>query len=213
MQYINNTTNPNFKGIYIIKGTGRKVAQATSLICERCSNPSIQSYIENSAKSQGKKYIPPKFISDFTDVCFKYLTGYFHETQPLVESLIATNEHTEIIDEYYTNVHDLGFLDGQNELNEELTEQIKKILAKESINYNIDLSDFEYSREECLNNANPKPLTDFILKKAIEAKNTLDKMLKPFFISKEEIRILNADNVINAIANNMFNFIEGAFKE
>ncbi|MBE7711244.1 MAG: hypothetical protein E7Z92_03790 [Cyanobacteria bacterium SIG31] len=209
---VNNSINPSFKGLYIIKGTGKKVARATSLICEKCSDPVMQEILREQAKIVGVKYNPQNIIPNFLGVTYHALTGYFDEKQPLVKNIIATNEHTPIVDEYQIKEGNFQFLNDIEDFNEAELEMMKNCFINELHKFQRDLYNYETAQKECFEKGNSSLLTKFIINKAIEAKKILNKMLIPHKINPAEIKTLDADTVLDAIYQDKFNCIDGSFK-
>ena len=89
---------------------------------------------------------------------------------------------------------------------------LKECFIKELQNFQNDLYSYESARKKCIETGNSAPLTEFVLKKAIEAKNILKKMFAPYNIKNEDIKVSNADSVIDAIYQDKFNYIDGSLK-
>lgn len=209
---VNSISQQSFRGLYIIKGTGRDVSKATYEICRRSSSPIMQRFLQDQAAQEGLVYKAKDLISELGSITYHSLTGYYGESQPLVQNIIATNNDCNIVDNFCEKFYSLEFL---NEIDAFDSKSIKT-LAQTLINIqekeNRDMARYEFANLKC-NEGNPTPLTDFILEKAIQAKKTLANMLAPYGKKEKDIEFLEARTVLNALEQDMFDCVNGTYKE
>jgi len=201
---VNNSTSPNFKGIYIVKGTARNVERASDMIRRACNSTAVHELLAFEANLSGKTYEAPKqVLRDFTDCLYCYLTNVYDTLQPLVQNLIATNEDTEIISEY------LGKSFEDSETGEILNAEEVQALLYETIEKQEEGMDKYESAKEACYRGDSSALADIVVKSQIEAKNNLKEALAPYEIPTSEVPVLNAENIIEAIDEERFDYING----
>ncbi len=210
--YVNNSTQPNFKSLYIIKGTAKNVDKASTLIRKTCNNAYVHDILAFEMGMAGMEYTPPKkVLKNFTDCDYCYLTQVYSATQPLVQNLIATNEHVDIVKNYL--LKDIKESDYKEETAEGFDEGDLKIMILDKLEDEADaIEAYEFAEEKC-KQGDSGPLTKFIVESQIKAKECLNKILEPHGISTEHIRTINALDVINAITNRQFDPIKGIFAQ
>lgn len=201
---INNSTSPNFKGIYIIKGPAYKVEKASDMIRRACNNTAVHELLALEANLSGKTYEAPKqVLRYFTDCLYCYLTNVYDTLQPLVQNLIATNEDTEIISEY------LGKSFEDSETGEILNAEEAQALLYEIIEKQEEGMDKYESAKEACYRGDSSALADIVVKSQIDAKNNLKEALAPYEIPTSEVPVINAENIIEAINEERFDYING----
>ena len=129
----------------------------------------------------------------------------FGKNQPLVEMLFVTGEHCSIISDYYKKKL---CIPKENEMDvTHLTifnNRLQKFLKENTENY----KEYNYANKQFLEEGNAGPLTSFILKRAVIAKKKLAEILSLGQI-KEDVKTLRANEVLEAINNNSFDFNTG----
>ena len=203
---INNSTSPNFKGIYIIKGPAYKVEKASNMIRRACNNQSVHDLLAFEAEMEGRTYEYPKqVLKNFTDCMYCYLTNVYDKLQPLVQNLIATNEDTEIITEYlgdYLEISDEAEADNYS------IDEVKGFISKIINEHEENMVAYQEAKEKCYN-GDSSALANIVVKSQIESKEKLNEILEPYGIAQEEIPVISADKAIECMENNLFHYETG----
>lgn len=210
--YVNSSTQPNFKSLYIIKGTAKNVDRASTMIRRACNNAYVQNILDLEMNMAGAEYIAPKkVLKNFTNCDYCYLTQVYSATQPLVQNLIATNEHADIVKEYMLKkVEESGF--SQDEADDINLEDLKVMLIDKLDEEADAIEAYEIAEEQC-KQGDAAPLTQFLLDTQIKAKDCLANILRPHNLSAKNIRSISAEDIITAFANRQFDPILGRFAE
>lgn len=190
---VNNHNQNSFRGMYIIKGNGNSVIDATANICKRCSNPILNNIINQTPVKTISQANNLKAIDGFKTCSWDALTGYFGEKQPLVEFLITTNDDTNKLEDYYINAFGLSEINTEDDIDEANILKSKRNVEKFLKKYIDDFMEYTNAQQKCIEEGNASFLASFIVKKAIKAKEKLSNILKPYSIDKNDIRILRAD--------------------
>ena len=203
---LNVNNGPNFNGLYIVKGTNKRVDKVTMMIRSVCNNSQVQDTLAFEAEANGMNYIAPlKLLKNFTDCAYHYLTGAYGVLQPLTQNLIATNEHADIIKDFMLR-KTLDF--GSEPLSIKMLEEkiLDLLLGSEEEN-----EAYEYAKEQC-DKGNAKPLADFVVQSQIKAKKCLNEILEPCGYSASDIKVLNVDDVLESMEKGQFNPVTGALE-
>lgn len=216
---INNITayqNPrqNFKGAYVLNGFDGDIVIAVGLIADKCDD-------EYNRTEHPDWHLYPGFNDFYT----RYLhETYNDDTQPNVYKIIFTNEHiknVKIWREKYgyqprppVIINATGpkgcvmdpiagprpetFVDVVHGIMKEIHEKIYApyIRAKEA---------FERGIKE--------PWYNLLIDLDQDAKRTLQQYIDCAVVPMEDVKVLDAKEVIKAIRNNKFNFITGVIKK
>ena len=194
---INSTTTNSFKGLYIVKGNGRDIAKVISNI-HKNAIPS------ETVKESGAKLKPLKGYT------IDLLTGLYGEKQPLAQILIATENDVQLVDNYYIKLFGKSPKEDSEELDDvHLTifqNRIDKFFKKNLEN----LVEYNRAQEKFIDKGDASSLSSFILKQAIQAKKKLVEILAPYSLKGEDLPTLRAENVLNAMENDSFDYVNGS---
>ncbi len=208
---VNNLTSNSFRGLYIVKGSGKEVTEVVTKICKKTSNPSIRNFVQFIESNQGLKGEAEKTIDNFKNCNIDILTGVYSAKQPLVQALVATNDDVAILENYYSNLYGVNAGTNFDELDEVhmtiFKNRVAKILKKNAEKF----VEYDEAYKKFLNTGEAYSLSNFILKQAINAKKKLAEILSPFNIKEENLSSLNASKVLQAIKADGFDYINGKF--
>ena len=202
---INHSTSNSFKGLYIIKGTGREVNTVISKINKKCSNKNtackIGDKIEKTSESNNT-------IKDFKKCYTEKLTGIYGDKQPIAHVLIATNDDIKIIENYYSKLLGISL-----DTNMEEMDEVHLTIFKNRVNkfFKTNLNNFvEYQKaqKKCIEHGDASSLASFTIKQVVQAKKKLAEILSLGQI-KDDVKTLRANEVLEAINNNSFDFNTG----
>ena len=200
---IHHSTQNNFKGAYIVKGNSRQISQVLGEICQRSSSPEALCpllKIDSSAKLD--KTIEP--LKNFSCIA-EFLTGCFGQKQPLVETLFLTGSDCELISKYYKNKLRIPDENQKDEIHLTIfNNRLQKFLKENTENY----KEYSNANKKFLEEGDSAPLTNFVIKRAVEAKKKLAEIMSLSQI-KDEVKTLRAEEVLEAINNKTFDFNTG----
>ena len=200
---VNNNVGTSFKGLYIIKGTNKRVDAATTAIRSVCNNSYVRDMLAFEVESRGINLALPKTpMKNFTDCAYHYLTGFFGDLQPLTQNLIATNEHAGIIKDFMMR-KTMDF-DPSPLTIEMLEESITELF----LGSDKENEEYEFASNEC-KKGNAKPLAEFVVQSQIKAKECLNEILEKSGYSAKDIKVLNVDEVLESISRGQFDPMSG----
>lgn len=194
---INYSTSNSFKGLYIIKGTGREVSEAMAKISKKSQN------------NVSKEVLKEKTHLDLKGCYTEMLTGIFGKKQPLAQILVATNDDVQIIENYYSKLFGIDLNTNIDELDEVhatiFRNRVEKFFKKNLENF----VEYNQAQKKCTEQGDASSLSSFIVKQAVQAKKKLTELLTPYGINESNIKTLNATNVLEAIENESFDYVNG----
>lgn len=198
---INHSTSNSFKGLYIIKGTGREVSEAMAKISKKNHNNVLKEVLKENTHS------------DLKGCYTEMLTGIFGKKQPLTQTLVATNDDVQIIDNYYSKLFGIDLNTNIEDLDEVhatiFRNRVDKFFKKNLENF----VEYHQAQKKCTEHGDASSLSSFILKQAVQAKKKLIEILTPYGIKESSIKTLNATNVLEAIENETFDYVNGIITE
>jgi hypothetical protein len=194
---------PNFKGVYILKGISKDVAKAEEIIDRKCGDEF------NRMFHKGRKFFP-----GFNKCTTINLTDRFDSNQKNVKCLFATNEHYPNVINYNKkyispNIHLMPAAPYAHE-------PLSRDVIIENINFLQNrISEIQQKRApfkhayECEKYGNNDPMSDFLIDSYMQAKERLLRFKETATVAMGEIKELNVSEVLKAIKENRFNFITG----
>ena len=137
------------------------------------------------------------------------LTGLYGDRQPLVQMLVATNEDSKIVEDYYHRLFALSAIEEEENPDEEHLAIVKNRIDKFFKKNAEKFIEYNQAQRKFMEKGDASFLSNFIVKRAIEAKNKLVEFLVPYNKKESDIPVLHANDVIMAIEKDSFDYING----
>ena len=194
---------PNFKGVYIIKGVCKDVEKAEEIIRRKCGDEF------NRMFNKGRNFFP-----NFNKYTTLNLTDIFDSNQKNVKCLIATNEHYPNVINYnkkYISPNKPPMPEApyaHQPLSRDVIIENINFLQKRMAEIQQKMAPFKHA-EECEKYGNNDPMSNFLIDSYLQAKERLQRFKETATVPMDEIKELNAKEVLTAIKEKKFNFING----
>ena len=199
-----NNNQPSFQGAYIIKGVAQDVKKAKELIYKRCGD------------DVNKLFHPERhYANGFEECNYTFLTPIFDDAQPNVKAFIGTNEHSVNATNWYQKhlkpkkslfARPMG-VPRRNMSRMELMAMIEET-TKIINELQEKIAPFKRA-QEALEHNDRDPMNDFLIDSYLQAKQRLAEIKEAATVAMDEIKELDALEVIKAIKERRFNFITG----
>lgn len=209
---IKKSLQPNFQGMYVLRGVAKDVESATFLINEKCGEKFNRLFFPN------RPYFP-----GFYEMNHLNLQTFYSDNQQNFKRLIATNEHVPNIANWYQNYRPIKKITHTERELSNLT-QTEEIMDQYRLNQMLRLIQRvreeqsekkaiyrQAKKQKKLNN--PEPMADLLIDLHLQAKKTLQQVKKCVVVPIEEIAELDVKTVLEAITKRRFNFITGVIEK
>ena len=212
-----NNNQTTFQGMYIIKGKAKNVQKAAESIYNHCGSEINRAY--NQMKNINVSYFP-----HLEEVKVLNLTDIYDENQPMVHTLIATNEHSKNIDNWRRTMIP-PMRDKLKEKLEEMTVEktpfgliisgdircIAEEIQKRIQQFNEKMGPY-HKAQEASKRGNNDLMYDFIIDRMMEVKQKLQEIRDLATVPYDDPKTIKAKDILKAIEEQKFNFITGEIK-